>query len=224
MRRTHHHLILAGLAGLSVGAAAVGGPAGSALDRVSIVTAYLCLALLCTGLAIGPVHTLRTSRPLLNNYLRRDVGIWAAVAGLVHLCVATVQSMTEQYMATYVDVTDVLPPERIRAELFTWSTIAGLVIGVVLLILLGLSNDRALRWLGTRSWKRLHRVSYVAFVLTVLHGLAFQVLESRTWSLIALVLVASLAVLTVQLAAARAVRRTAQRKAGSTDSPSSAID
>jgi len=42
-----------------------------------------------------------------------------------------------------------------------------------------------MRSLGSVWWKRLQRTSYLGFCLTLLHGLAFQVLESRTWALVA---------------------------------------
>jgi len=38
-----------------------------------------------------------------------------------------------------------------------------------------------MRLIGQRWWKRLHRLSYIVFTLTILHGLGFQVLESRWW-------------------------------------------
>ena len=102
---------------------------------------------------------------------------------------------------------DLRPSEVVRMALFSWGTIAGLIVAVVLLFLLMLSNDVALRTIGMRWWKRLHRASYLAFLLTALHGLAFQVLESRAAGWIALVLAASIAVLAMQIKGAGSVRR-----------------
>ena len=81
MNRRQHHLILAGLTAAALSIAAFAGSAEDSVDRISIVTAYLCLALLCVGLIIGPARAIRTGKPVTNNYLRRDVGIWAALAG-----------------------------------------------------------------------------------------------------------------------------------------------
>lgn len=191
--------MLACINGACLAAAASTGPALQLLDRFSIVSAYLCLGLLCAGLAIGPIRAIRTDRSSINNYLRRDIGIWAALIALTHLVIATALSMTPEYMETFVNSAEVAPSQATRAALFTWSTIAGLLVGILLLILLGLSNDKAVRWLGLRWWKRLHRMSYLAFALTIVHGLAFQALESRNRALIALVVVASLAVLVLQM-------------------------
>ncbi len=216
MKRTKHHLVLAGINGACLAAAAVAGPAVQLPDRLSIVSAYLCLGLLCAGLAIGPIRAIRTGRPTINNYLRRDIGIWAGVTGLAHLFIATTLSMTPEYMQTFVDITDVPPSHAARAALFAWSTIAGFLVGVVLLTLLGLSNDKTMQWLGVHWWKRLHRMSYLAFFLTTAHGLAFQALESRNRGLIALVVFTGLSILVLQTTGVRRVSRSAQRNAGNT--------
>jgi sulfoxide reductase heme-binding subunit YedZ len=212
MGRWLHHLILAGLSLCPLAVAAVGGPVDQVLDRLSITSAYLFLALLCAGLSVGPLRALKSGRPTLNSHLRRDIGIWAALAGLLHLYLAMVASMTPEYMALFVDIANPAPSAAVRRELYSWSVIAGLVVGVLLLVLLTLSNDKSLRLLGSRWWKRLHRSSYIAFVLTVLHGFAFQVLESRTWSLILLLAAATLGIMVLQVRGARAVKKASNAK------------
>jgi sulfoxide reductase heme-binding subunit YedZ len=215
-RRTKHHLGLAGLNGACLAVAAVSGSAAGLPDRFSIVTAYLCLGLLCTGLAIGPIRAIGNGRPTVNNYLRRDIGIWAGLTGLAHLVIATALSMSPEYMGAFVTIANTPLSEAVRTALFTWGTIAGLVVGVLLLILLAVSNDKTLQWLGIRWWKRVHRLSYLAFALTAAHGLAFQALESRAGSLIALVVLGTLAIFVLQMTGVRRVRNSAQRNAGNT--------
>ena len=197
------------LAGLGVGscvAAALAGPTPGTWDRVSIVSGYLCLMLLCAGLAVGPVRALRAGRGTLNSYLRRDLGIWAGLLGLVHLALATELSMTADYVATYVAG----PAASLRASLFSWGSILGFPVGLNLLLLLGLSSDRSLRWLGVRWWKRLQRSSYLAFLMTVAHAFLFQALEGRHPALVAAVALASGAVLVAQWRGMVAIRRRAR--------------
>ena len=54
---------------------------------------------------------------------------------------------------------------------------------ILFLMLLLLSNDRSLRRLGPKWWKRLQRSSYVAIALTFYHGFAFQYLEGPVYAL-----------------------------------------
>jgi DMSO/TMAO reductase YedYZ heme-binding membrane subunit len=209
MRRLQHHVALAALSTVGIGLIVIAGPEASTIDAVSISSAYLCLGLLCAGMMIGPVHALRTGRPLLNNYLRRDIGIWATLNGLIHFYTGNVVAMSSGYMEKFVRNAELAPTLATRDELFNWGAITGLIIAVLFLLLLALSSDVTLRFVGARWWKRLHRASYFAFILTAIHGVLFQVLESRTPALIALVTIASLGVISLQIAGIRAVQRAA---------------
>lgn len=205
MRRLYHHVALAGLTMLAI-AAAVGASAGaSARESASFATAYLCLALLTIALSIGPVLALRTGRPALNSRLRRDVGIWAGLNGLAHVWLGTLVSMNSAYVAAFVKFAPAPPSAELRNWLFSLGAVAGYVVGILLLLLLALSSDRALRRLGAPRWKRLQRASYLAFGLTALHGLAFQLIEERSAVLVLLVVALPLAVLAMHIAARRAV-------------------
>lgn len=170
------------------------------LDALSLATACICLLLMAAALSIGPLQARRAGAPPANIILRRDVGIWAAAAGLVHFMVATDLSMTPEYMSIYVDVSTGGLSRGLRAALFFWGSIAAFAVGILILLLLGLSNNGALRLLGVAWWKRLQRSAYLAFVLTVVHGLAFQILEARHPLLIGLLLILSLFVITLQIA------------------------
>lgn len=181
--RRHFTLFLLVIGGVSIVVFAV--PAENTIDRVSILTAWQFMWLLAVVLLIGPLRLLRTGRVRANMYLRRDLGIWAGITGLMHLFAGTGESMTPAYVVEYVNYAGGEGGERLREQLFTWSTIVGLVIGVLVLLLVMLSNDAAIRRLGVRWWKGLHRTSYAVFALTAGHAFAFQVLESReSWLMV----------------------------------------
>lgn len=205
MRRLSHHAALAGLTLLAT-AVAVGAAAGAtARESASLATAYLCLILLAIALSIGPALALRDGRPALNNYLRRDIGIWAGLNGLAHVWLGTLVSMNAAYVAAFVKAAPTPPSPVLRNGLFSLGAVAGYVVGALLLLLLALSSDRALRRLGAARWKRLQRASYAAFALTALHGLAFQLLEARRAGLALLMVALSLAVPALHIAARRAL-------------------
>lgn len=207
MTRAYRHLSLAMLtAGLMWLAAAVG-PAAGAGDRVSLTTSWICMVLLSAALLIGPLHARRSGRPLINHLPRRDLAIWGAIAGMVHFGLAFKYSMNMEYMATFVDGALQAPSPTVRRELYFWSVIAGLVIAALFLLLLGLSSNAALRLIGARWWKRLQRTSYAAFALTAAHGVAFQLIEGRSASLVLLFALLTAAVIGGQAAGAVAVRR-----------------
>ena len=175
------------------------------MDRVSLLTAWLCFGLLVSTLGFGPWQVLRTGQPLVNNLLRRDLGIWTAITGLVHLAVATAEVMQPAYFSAYI----LGPPEAPMPGWLGWistaSIVGGYVVGLLFLLLLGLSNDRSLRKLGTARWKKLQGAATVAFLLAVAHGVVFQVIEGRTGGWLAGLVVVSIAVLALRRRA-RAVR------------------
>ncbi|MEW5963774.1 MAG: hypothetical protein AB1749_09445 [Pseudomonadota bacterium] len=205
MRRLSHHTLLAGLTLLGTAVAVSAEAGGSARESASLASAYLCLVLLSAALSIGPVRALSSGRPTLNSHLRRDIGIWAGLNGLAHVWLGTLVSMNAGYVTAFVKTAAAPPSAGVRNWLFSVGAVAGYIVGVLLLLLLALSSDRALRRLGAPRWKRLQRASYLALALTGLHGLAFQVLETRGASLIVLLAALPLGVLALHIAARRAV-------------------
>src|SRR5579872_1775795 len=59
-------------------------PIADVISRLSFATAYPALILLAATLAIGPVKILSGERLSVSLDLRRDVGIWAGMLGLLH--------------------------------------------------------------------------------------------------------------------------------------------
>ncbi len=193
------------LVGGLVGVVWITGEPALAPDRVSLVTAWLCFALLATALGLGPWQALRTGQPVLNNLLRRDLGIWAALTGLAHLVVATTVVMQPAYFRAYITGPPANPLPGWAGWIGTASIVAGYLVGLIFLLLLALSNNRSLRRLGAPRWKRLQRAAAVAFFLTLAHGVIFQVIEGRTRGWLAGLVVVSTAILVLRWRARRAV-------------------
>ena len=177
--RARRHFILLLLVAGSLSIVIFAGDVASITDRVSFLSAYQFSIFFAAALLIGPVRTIRTGRTALNDYLRRDIGIWTGIIGVLHVYAGTRQSMTPVYFAAYVESAYDAYEVMLREQLFFWGTIIGFVILLVVLLLMTLSNDRSQRKLGKRWWKRLQRCSYLIAFLTVAHALAFQYLEAR---------------------------------------------
>ena len=204
--RTLRHAALAAIVLVTTGLFVRFG-SGDRLDNLSLATAWLCLILMAVALSLGPLRVLQTNTPAINLQQRRDIGIWAALAGLAHLVAATAQSMSEQYMAIYVYISQGGIAATTRAGLYAWGSVIGLLIGVVLLLLLGLSNNRVMNRLGPKRWKRLQRLAYPAFALTAVHGVMFQLLEFRSQFLVGILVLITGVLVWLQLLGIRAVRK-----------------
>ncbi len=194
-QRFKNHSTLIVITVISLGVSIVISSGAAVADQLSIVSAYLCLLLLGAALMIGPLHVFRKGRPLGHSYIRRDIGIWAALNGLLHFFLANVLAMNYEYLGIYVDNALVPPSPEIRSQLYSWGTILGYVIAVLFIVLVMLSNDWMVRKVGTKWWKRIQRLSYLGFLSTCAHAFAFQALESREALWITVVLIVTMLVL-----------------------------
>jgi sulfoxide reductase heme-binding subunit YedZ len=210
------HLALAGVTLVACAAIPAGVPRlHSRLQELSVGLGYVSFAYLVLALGIGPYTVLRHGRRPLNVSLRRDVGIWAGLTGIAHTAVALQVHMQGRMTLYFLFPGDAPALTRLRYDLFGVANYLGAAVTLALLVLVPLSSDAALRILRAVRWKLLQRLTYPAFVLAVLHTVAYQYLTKRpslTW---ALVLALTAVVVTLQVAGARRYRagRAARRRA-----------
>lgn len=72
----------------------------------------------------------------------------------------------------------------LRADPFGAANYAGLMAALLLVLLAAISNDRALRSLGTSRWRAVQRWSYPLLALTIIHGALYQVMETQRAALV----------------------------------------
>jgi methionine sulfoxide reductase heme-binding subunit len=200
-----HHLALAVASGAALWLCYAVVDSDRATYRWSMATAYVGLALLGASLATGPLNVLRRRPNPVSTDLRRDVGIWAGMMSIVHFAVGWQVHMKHRYLYWLREVrgTGALVP---RTDLFGFANYTGLLAVLVAALLLGLSNDRSLRSLGTRRWKALQRWNYGLVALVVLHGAAYQLSEKRAAGFVVLFALLVAVTALVQLAGYRARR------------------
>jgi methionine sulfoxide reductase heme-binding subunit len=169
--------------------------------RLSIATAFAGLGLFGIALIIGPIGVLARGRPpAVSTDLRRDVGILAAVVGLIHSGVGlTVYPDIRLYFVYPLREwpLHVLP---LRFDDLGLTNDMGAAAAALLVLLLAISGDWALRFYGARRWKALQQLAYWAFALIVAHGLLYQRLENRNQPLVAVFGAMYLSVAALQLA------------------------
>jgi len=173
-----HHLLLFLLSFVSVAVLYQTRPYPDVLSRASFATAYPALALLATTLLIGPWNLLRSRANPVSSDLRRDIGIWAGMVGVLHAGVGQFVHLRGRPWLYYVYG----PTEHhhgMRHDLFGLANYTGALGTLVLILLLATSNDFSLRRFGTRKWKQLQRWNYAVFALVAVHSFAFQGVETQ---------------------------------------------
>jgi sulfoxide reductase heme-binding subunit YedZ len=162
------------------------------VQRLSIATGYAALALLAFALSVGPLRAIRGRRLPLSIDLRRDAGICTAILGLTHV-VLGLQVHHGGAILRYFSSVD-------KGGLANWT---GLAATLLLVLLLGISSDWAVRRLGTGRWKRLQRLAYALLALVVAHTVLYQLVEERAPALVGAAAAVVGATVALQLAGAR---------------------
>ena len=180
--------------------------------RWSLATAYAAIALLAGTLSLGVWNIMRNGRNPVSSDLRRDLGIWCAFLSLAHVIVGLNVHMKSW---TLYFVQESGWP---RADLFGGANYLGAFAALLVIILLGTSNDYSIRRLGRKRWKMLQRVNYLFFVLVMLHGLIYLWVENRIVPYALVLFLIALSVSLIQLAGFRRVR------SGGTQARRAAVD
>jgi methionine sulfoxide reductase heme-binding subunit len=155
--------------------------------RISLATAYSSLLLIGVTLLIGPIRMLQKKPVQVSSDLRRDTGFWAGVHSLIHFFTGS------SVMGYFVDRND-----QFRFNLFIWTNYLGFIAILFLLLLLALSNDWSLKKLKAKKWKALQRSNYLLFILIIVHGAFYIIVENQSWYYVLLFALATLLVLLFQ--------------------------
>lgn len=174
-----HHLLLLLATTFAVFALYITRPYRDVITRLSFSTAYPALILLVITLWIGPWNLLRVRRNPVSSDLRRDVGIWAGILGILHTAIGFCVHLRGRPWLYFVYQRSEGHRFPLRHDIFGFANYTGLIATIVLLLLFVTSNDYSLRRLGTPKWKQLQRWNYVLFLFAFLHTIAYQTMEKQ---------------------------------------------
>ena len=147
-------------------------PGRISMSQLTVATGYLALGLLGLTLLIGPANLLLRRRNPVSSYLRRDVGMWTAIFSVVHVFFGLqVHDELRNFLNYFF-----APDGRVLANSFGLGNWTGLAATVVVVGLLALSSDVALRKLKAGPWKWLQRLNYALFALVVAHAFFYGAL------------------------------------------------
>ena len=151
----------------------------------SMATAYTGIILLAITLGMGPYRVWQNLPNPVSTHLRRDTGIWCGIVSLLHVVVG-IQVHMGNILLYFVKAVE--GPEQYvwRNDFFGFANYTGLIATLIMVVLLVISNDLSLRKLGTQRWKNLQRWVYPGFLLILIHGISFQLIEKRKLPLVML--------------------------------------
>jgi sulfoxide reductase heme-binding subunit YedZ len=168
--------------------------------KASFSTAYPALFLLLLTLVIGPFNVLTRKRSPVSSDLRRDIGIWAGILGIVHSVIGQNVHLRGRPWLYYVYEQRQKHWLPFRHDLFGFSNYTGVVCVLIVTALLASSNDYSLRKLGTSQWKTLQRWNYAAFGLAAAHAVGYLLIEHQHASFVAVIVSGTVITLAMQTA------------------------
>ena len=163
-----------------------------------IVLGYFSLLLICVTLLIGPLALLRWRRNPVNIEVRRDIGIWAGITGILHVLLTFRGTLVNNYILFFFLRPNCCGGYVPDLHLYGISNDIGLLATILLLVLTALSNTISLRLLKGKWWKRIQRLTYPLVALALLHTFIYQYINIRELLLVALTILLLLLVLICQ--------------------------
>lgn len=146
-------------------------------QRLTVATGYVATALLGVTLLIGPGNLLLRKRNPISSYLRRDIGMWVAGVSVVHVIYGALLHSGGQLSGLLSYFIADGSPLLNSFGLGNWT---GLAATLVVVGLLTISSDLALRTLKAGPWKWLQRLNYFLFALVVAHAIFYGALLRAT--------------------------------------------
>ncbi|RAT96684.1 ferric reductase-like transmembrane domain-containing protein [Brevibacillus sp. Leaf182] len=161
-----------------------------ALEAWSMLLGYLSFILIGCTLLIGPLQSwLPAGWMAVSLSIRRDIGIWAGLTGLLHVILVLVlfegeprlmiihenrSEKADGWLGLFFFASS--DPTMWPSPNWTLTGVAnylGLLAFFVLLALWLTSSAQAEKWLGGSSWKRLHLANPWLFIIVLIHGLIY---------------------------------------------------
>lgn len=181
------------------------------MARFTTATGYVATGLLAVTLLIGPANLLMRKRNPISSYLRRDVGAWTAGVSLVHVIAGFQVHGPAAPLGERIALYFFAPDGSPLTNGFGMGNWTGLAATIIVVGLLAISSDFALRKLKFRNWKWLQRSNYALFALVIAHSIYYGALLRVTSPSTLLLGVSVMAVLLGQLVGIWLWRRRSSR-------------
>jgi sulfoxide reductase heme-binding subunit YedZ len=127
----------------------------------------ISFVLLAASLIFGPLNLLFKRINRVSTYIRRDLGITAGFLALLHSVTGLFVHLRGKAWMYFLNKSET--GFSIRLDDFGMANWTGLVAAILVLVLLLTSNDAMLRMMTPGIWKNIQRLSYLMFLLVVVH-------------------------------------------------------
>jgi methionine sulfoxide reductase heme-binding subunit len=140
---------------------------------IAQATGYISLTILSVSLILGSVNLLLKHKNPVSTYFRRDISIVGGFLAIIHSITGLFVHLRGKTWLYFLRKTD--HGYSVRLDNFGLANYTGLISSLVILLLLVISNDYLLKKLNPSNWKNIQRLSYLMFILSLIHCYFYRI-------------------------------------------------
>lgn len=142
------------------------------ITLITDVSGYIAIVLLSISLIIGAINVLMKRKNPVSSYFRRDIGISGGILAVIHSITGLFVHMRGN-MWQYFSV-QTSTGYKIRLDDFGIANYTGLLSALLVVALIVTSNDYFIFKLRAKKWKNFQRLSYLMFILAIIHVIYYR--------------------------------------------------
>jgi sulfoxide reductase heme-binding subunit YedZ len=143
------------------------------ITLITRATGYISLVILAISLVLGPVNLLLKQKNPISAYLRRDISILGGVLAVTHSITGLFVHLRGKTWLYFLNQTEY--GYSIRLDNFGLANYSGLISALIIMLLLITSNDYLIKKLNPGNWKKIQRLSYFMFIITLIHCYFYRI-------------------------------------------------
>jgi len=136
-------------------------------------TGYISIVILTISLVIGSINLLLKNRNPVSTYFRRDISIIGGALAVIHSITGLFVHLRGKTWLYFLNETD--KGYSIRLDNFGLANYSGLLSALIVIFLIITSNDYLLKKLNPERWKNIQRLSYLMFILALIHCYFYRI-------------------------------------------------
>lgn len=142
------------------------------ITLITDVSGYIAIVLLSISLIIGAINVVMKRKNPVSSYFRRDIGISGGILAVIHSTTGLFVHMRGN-MWQYFSV-QTSTGYKIRLDDFGIANYTGLLSALLVVALIVTSNDYFILKLRATKWKNFQRLSYLMFILAIIHVVYYR--------------------------------------------------
>jgi sulfoxide reductase heme-binding subunit YedZ len=143
------------------------------INLITQATGYISLVILAISLVLGSINLLLKHKNSISTYLRRDISIIGGGLAVTHSITGLFVHLRGKTWLYFLNQNEY--GYSVRLDNFGLANYSGLISALIIMLLLITSNDYLIKKLNPGNWKKIQRLSYFMFILTLIHCYFYRI-------------------------------------------------